>query len=94
VQGRAGESRRRSPEETRRRPHNISLDTLDRTRFAATTRRDKLLAVLTGIAAAEDAGLAPIKLNAVIRRGVNEQDILPLHVARPRTLDAAQFHRQ
>jgi cyclic pyranopterin phosphate synthase len=50
---------------------NISLDTLDRERFAALTRRDRLPDVLTGIAAAADAGLSPIKINSVLMRGEN-----------------------
>lgn len=57
---------------------NISLDTLDPDRFKTLTRRDKLPEVLAAITAAADAGLAPIKLNAVIQRGINEPDILPL----------------
>lgn len=57
---------------------NISLDTLDPARFKALTRRDRLSDVLTGIAAAQTAGLNPVKLNAVIQRGANTRDILPL----------------
>lgn len=57
---------------------NISLDTLDRERFTALTRRDRLPNVLTGIAAARDAGISPIKINSVIMPGTNEDDILPL----------------
>ena len=47
---------------------NISLDTVDRDHFARLTRRDRLPAVLAGIAAAKDAGLAPLKINAVLMR--------------------------
>lgn len=50
---------------------NVSLDTLDRERFAEITRRDKLPDVLTGIAAAKAAGLAPIKINSVLLRNGN-----------------------
>ena len=50
---------------------NISLDTLDRQRFAELTRRDRLDDVLAGLAAASAAGLAPVKVNAVLMRGVN-----------------------
>ena len=57
---------------------NISLDTLDRARFAALTRRDKLDQTLAGIAAAEGAGLAPIKINAVAMRGVNDDEVVDL----------------
>lgn len=62
---------------------NVSLDTLDPIRFAKLTRRDRLGAVLQGLRAAADAGLRPIKVNAVILRDVNEADLLPL-VARAR----------
>ena len=47
---------------------NVSLDTIDRAHFAALTRRDRLPAVLAGIRAAHDAGLTPLKLNAVMMR--------------------------
>ncbi len=47
---------------------NISLDTVDREHFARLTRRDRLPAVLAGISAARDAGLAPLKINAVLMR--------------------------
>ncbi len=57
---------------------NISIDTLDAERFTKITRVGKLDAVWRGILAAERAGLAPIKLNAVIVRGYNEQDIVDL----------------
>ena len=57
---------------------NISLDSLDRDRYTQLTRRDRLDEVLASIRAAADAGLAPVKINSVIMRGVNEQDIIPL----------------
>ena len=47
---------------------NISLDTVDREHFARLTRRDRLPAVLAGIAAAREAGLEPVKVNAVLMR--------------------------
>jgi cyclic pyranopterin phosphate synthase len=47
---------------------NVSLDTIDRAHFAELTRRDRLPAVLTGIAGARAAGLGPIKVNAVLMR--------------------------
>ncbi len=53
---------------------NVSLDTLDRTRFAELTRRDALPQVLEGIAAARDAGLK-VKLNAVALKDVNEDEL-------------------
>ncbi|MGW5075498.1 GTP 3',8-cyclase MoaA [Rhodococcus sp. NPDC004095] len=45
---------------------NISLDTVDRAHFAELTRRDRLPSVLAGIRAAGRAGLAPLKINAVL----------------------------
>lgn len=45
---------------------NVSLDTVDPQRFAAITRRDRLDAVLAGLQAAKAAGLAPVKINAVL----------------------------
>ena len=57
---------------------NVSLDTLDRRRFEAITGRDRLRDVLAGLGAAREAGIAPIKLNAVLLRGRNEDDALPL----------------
>lgn len=57
---------------------NISLDTLDRERFAAMTRRDELDSVLEGIKAARDAGFDPVKINAVVERGVNDDEIVDL----------------
>jgi GTP 3',8-cyclase len=50
---------------------NISIDTLDRERFAALTRRDRLPDVLAGVAAAAAAGLSPLKINSVLMRGEN-----------------------
>ena len=47
---------------------NVSLDTVDREHFARLTRRDRLPAVLAGIAAARAAGLDPVKVNAVLMR--------------------------
>jgi cyclic pyranopterin phosphate synthase len=57
---------------------NISLDTLDRQRFAEMTRRDELDNVLDGIAAAQDVGFEPVKINTVVQRGVNEDEIVDL----------------
>lgn len=53
---------------------NISLDTLDREKFQRMTRRDYLHRVLAGIEAAEAAGMS-IKINAVIMRGYNDDEI-------------------
>ncbi|WP_040495450.1 GTP 3',8-cyclase MoaA [Ilumatobacter nonamiensis] len=57
---------------------NISLDTLDREKFHRMTRRDELDNVLDGIAAAQEAGFRPVKINAVIERGVNDDEIVDL----------------
>ncbi|PIE44085.1 MAG: GTP 3',8-cyclase MoaA [Gammaproteobacteria bacterium] len=57
---------------------NVSLDTLDADNFASITRTGKLSVVLDGIAAAQQAGLKNIRLNAVIMRGKNEDQIIPL----------------
>ena len=57
---------------------NVSLDTLDRARFLELTRRDKLVETLAGIAAADAAGLHPVKINAVAMRGVNDDEVVAL----------------
>ncbi|MBA3606356.1 MAG: GTP 3',8-cyclase MoaA [Acidimicrobiia bacterium] len=54
---------------------NISLDSLDRARFEEMTRRDELHRVLDGIEAAKEAGFDPVKLNTVVQRGVNDDEI-------------------
>jgi len=51
---------------------NVSLDTLDRDQFIAVAHRDRLADVLAGLKAADDAGLRPVKVNAVLLRGVND----------------------
>lgn len=53
---------------------NVSLDTLDPQTFHRITRRDRLVDVLAGLAAAQAAGLAPVKINAVLLRGVNDHE--------------------
>ncbi|MDQ6765881.1 MAG: GTP 3',8-cyclase MoaA [Verrucomicrobiota bacterium] len=57
---------------------NISLDTLDREDYRATTGRDFLPAALAGIDAAMAAGFELIKLNCVLMRGRNENQLVPL----------------
>lgn len=57
---------------------NISIDTLDPEKFNRLTRWGKIEEVWEGILAAEKAGLTPIKLNAVIVTGYNEEDVIPL----------------
>ena len=55
---------------------NVSLDTFRPDRFKAITRRDDLAKVLDGIDAAVEAGLDPVKLNVVVMRGVNDDELL------------------
>src|SRR5439155_25232577 len=55
---------------------NVSLDSLRRDRVISLTRRDCLDQVLDGIDAAIDAGLAPVKINAVLVRGVNDDEVV------------------
>jgi cyclic pyranopterin phosphate synthase len=57
---------------------NVSVDTLNPEKFKKITRRGDLSQVLQGLASAKNAGFNPIKVNAVIERGVNDDDILPL----------------
>lgn len=57
---------------------NVSVDSLDPDKFKRMTKRGDLNKVLEGIFAAKQAGLASIKLNAVVERGVNDDDIIPL----------------
>lgn len=57
----------------------VSLDSLDAVQFATLSGgRGRLDQVLAGLQAATAAGFAPIKLNCVVRRGVNEDAVLPL----------------
>jgi cyclic pyranopterin phosphate synthase len=51
---------------------NISLDTTDPVTFQTITRRDRLNDVIDGLAAARTVGLAPVKVNAVLLRGIND----------------------
>jgi cyclic pyranopterin phosphate synthase len=57
---------------------NVSIDTLDPARFRRITRWGTLDQVWRGLNAAERAGLTPIKLNAVVVRGFNDQDMVDL----------------
>ena len=54
---------------------NVSLDSLQGDRFEAVTRRPQLERVLAGIAAARSAGLTPVKVNCVVMRGRNDDEI-------------------
>ena len=51
---------------------NVSLDSIRPETFAAITRRDRMQDVLDGLAAAREAGLGPVKVNAVLLRGLND----------------------
>ncbi len=57
---------------------NVHLDTLDRDRFRQITRRDDFDRVMEGLALCRRLGYAPIKLNAVAVKGLNEPDIVPM----------------
>src|SRR3954454_24068396 len=53
---------------------NVSLDSIRRESFRTITRRDRLSDVLAGLAAAHEAGLGPVKVNAVLMRGINDAE--------------------
>lgn len=55
---------------------NVSLDTLDRTKYAQITGYDHFQRVMAGIRRARDIGFAPLKINVVAMRGINEDEIL------------------
>jgi GTP 3',8-cyclase len=57
---------------------NVSIDTLNPEKFKRITKRGDLDKVLEGLFAAKNRGLSPIKINAVVERGVNDDDILEL----------------
>ena len=57
---------------------NISLDTLKKQRFFEMTRRDELEHVLDGIDAAIATGFSPVKINVVVQRGINDDEIVDL----------------
>jgi len=57
---------------------NVSLDTLRPQTFRALARRDRLGDVLAGLSAAAATGLAPVKVNAVLMRGLNDDEVVPL----------------
>ncbi|MGB6281962.1 MAG: radical SAM protein, partial [Syntrophobacteria bacterium] len=57
---------------------NISLDTLQPQKFLRITRRDEFQRVWRGIQTAEHAGFNPIKINVVVMRGINDDEILDL----------------
>jgi len=55
---------------------NVSLDTLRPERYRAITRRGELADVLAGLAAAERVGLRPVKINVVVMRGLNDDEVV------------------
>jgi cyclic pyranopterin phosphate synthase len=55
---------------------NVSLDSLSRTKFERITRQDKLNDVLKGIEAAQACGLNPVKVNVVVMRGINDDEVI------------------
>ena len=57
---------------------NVSMDSLKPERFFAMTRRDELHNVLAGIAEAQIAGFSPMKVNVVVERGANDDEVLDL----------------
>ena len=66
---------------------NISLDSLRADRFEQLTRRDDLPRVLEGIEAALDAGFSPVKVNVVVMKGINDDEIVDFaHFGRDRGL--------
>ncbi|MDX3110489.1 GTP 3',8-cyclase MoaA [Nonomuraea angiospora] len=57
---------------------NVSLDTLDPDTFKRLAHRDRHADVIAGLAAADDAGLRPVKVNAVLMRDLNDHEAVPL----------------
>ncbi|MGW6494819.1 GTP 3',8-cyclase MoaA, partial [Nonomuraea angiospora] len=57
---------------------NVSLDTLDPGTFKRLAHRDRHADVIAGLAAADDAGLRPVKVNAVLMRDLNDHEAVPL----------------
>ena len=55
---------------------NISIDSLRAERFKEITLRDEMEKVITGIEASIDAGLSPVKINVVVMRGINDDEII------------------
>jgi len=57
---------------------NVSLDTLQRERFIKLTGQDKLAQVLAGIKRAQEVGLTPVKINMVVMKGFNSDEIVDM----------------
>jgi cyclic pyranopterin phosphate synthase len=70
---------------------NVSIDSLLRHRFAEMTRRDALHVVLEGLEAARLAGLSPVKINCVVIRGTNEDEVVDFARLARRTGDEVRF---
>jgi GTP 3',8-cyclase len=73
---------------------NISLDSLDPENFSLITRGGDLTRVLDGIAAAEQAGFPPVKINMVVMRGVNDHELLrfaALSIDKPYTVRFIEY---
>ena len=71
----------------------MSCDSLRADRFASITGRDMLAQVLAGIDAAVQGGLAPVKVNAVLVRGVNDDEVVDLASLRARAGRRGALHR-
>jgi cyclic pyranopterin phosphate synthase len=56
---------------------NVSLDTLDPDKFQRITQRRTLCKILEGLSVAKAHGLNPVRINTVVERGVNDDEILP-----------------
>jgi cyclic pyranopterin phosphate synthase len=57
---------------------NVSLDTLDPGKFQSITQRRTLGRILEGLSVAKAHGLNPVRINTVVERGVNDDEIVPL----------------
>ena len=57
---------------------NVSLDTINPRKFRTMTKRDDLASVLQGLLTAKNIGINPIKINSVVQRGVNDDDIISM----------------
>ena len=72
---------------------NVSLDTLGPDVFRTLAQRDRLADVLAGLAAAAAAGLAPVKVNTVLMRGVNDDEAARAAAVLPGPRVSAAVHR-
>ncbi len=72
---------------------NISCDSLKQERFAAIRRRGVLGTVLEAMDAAEQAGLAPVKVNVVVMAGVNDDEVVDFARLRPCDRPRRAVHR-